>query len=869
MKKFYNPKEVESLVQKYWYKNKIFKVQENCTKEKYYCLSMMPYPSGKLHMGHVRNYTIGDVISRYQRMLGKNVLHPIGWDSFGLPAERAAMIHDIEPQDWIRDNIRYMKYQLKMLGFSYDWDREINTCSPKYYKWEQWFFIFLYRKGLVYKKKSIVNWCPKDKTVLANEQVIKEKCWRCNTNIEKKNISQWFMRITTYADKLLNDLKILKYWPKKVIIMQRNWIGRIQGYEVIFSIFNYKEKLTVYMHDPLFLIYTTFIKISLDHSLIFGSTAISLKLRKFIKNFYNFDISEVNFNDNCVFVKKYGAIFTGIYAMHPLSKQKLPICIVEFSLLYFSKNSWIGTPNNDANDLKIVKRYSFFFSLNCNFIKDIRKNIERIFYKTGFVYDLQRFFLLSRSKQSDIVFCMLNTLKIGKKKIFYRLRDWCISRQRYWGVPIPIVILQDGSYKTIDEKDLPVVLSKYIPSYCTNSLSKNYIKRMQFIYNNENVTRETDTFDTFMESAWYFYRYTCPYYDHGMLNSTAVNYWLPIDQYIGGIEHATMHLLYCRLYHKILKDAGLLYSREPIVRLLCQGMVLSDTFYYISSKGEKIWVSPLDVKKFFRDKKGNIIKAIDYKGNNLIYDGMKKMSKSKNNGVDPENMIKKYGADTMRLFVMYAAPAHMPLEWKESGIMGMHRFLQRIWSIIYNYVKLHGTCFVKKICHYASLSPENKILYHTMHETIQKVTNDIDRRQVFNNAISSIIKLINKIKNFSQENSQDKILMGNVLVVVIKMLYPFAPHICFVLWKMLGNHDNIDYVSWPTVNKMVLLEKNYLVLIQVNGKFRAKIFLPKDIDESMVREIIRKKKLISKYVQNKMIKKIFFIPNKLINFVLK
>ncbi|MCR3755107.1 MAG: leucine--tRNA ligase [Candidatus Westeberhardia cardiocondylae] len=867
MKEFYKHEDIEHYIQKYWYSNKIFKVKEDCNKKKYYCLSMIPYPSGKLHMGHVRNYTISDVISRYQRMLGKNVLQPIGWDSFGLPAERAAIVNGILPDVWISSNIRIMKNQLKSLGFSYDWDREINTCSSEYYKWEQWFFIRLYKKGLVYKKKSIVNWCSKDETVLANEQVVNNKCWRCNENVKKKNISQWFIKITSYANQLLNDLNKLKQWPNQVLKMQRNWIGKFKGFEVSFNIFNYKETIIIYMKNIDFLINAIFVKISLDHYLILQNTLLSGIIKKYIKKHYNFDFNKVSFNDSCLFLKKHYGIFTGVYAIHPLSKIKLPIFIVDYFLVDFLHGAWIGSSVDNIDDLNFVKKYFFLIKpINFSLSKYFMENINYFVYKGKIISSFDVFNSLHNKEKNKIIINILNILKIGRLKVFYRLRDWCISRQRYWGVPIPIVILENGSMQPVLNKDLPVMLPKYTNLNYKNFKLKNNIDWVKIVYYGKNAIRETDTFDTFMESSWYFHRYTCPNYNKGMLHRPSVNYWFPVDQYIGGIEHSTMHLLYCRFYHKLLRDEGLVNSDEPIYRLLCQGMVLSDTFYYVSQTGERIWVSPLEVNILSKNKNGKIIKAIDFQGNELIYCGMKKMSKSKNNGIDPDIMIKKYGADTIRLFIMFSSPVNMPLEWKEEGVEGMHRFLKKLWNLVYKYIQLDGFISLKTECDYVTLSENNKKLYNDMNKTIIKVTDDIDRRQSFNSAISSIIKLLNEIKNISDITLQNKVLIKKVLLVIIKMLYPFAPHICFFLWKTLGKKRNIDYVSWPIAEK--IYEVNKLILVQINGKLRAKVILPNNVSESSVKSYIFKNKILSKFFNRKcLIKKIYFIPNKLINFV--
>ncbi|CEN32164.1 Leucine--tRNA ligase [Candidatus Westeberhardia cardiocondylae] len=865
MKKLYEPKKIESFVQNYWNKYKIFKVQDNLKKEKYYCLSMLPYPSGKLHMGHVRNYIIGDVISRYQRMLGKNVLQPIGWDAFGLPAEKAAITHNVDPNTWTYSNINYMRSQLKNLGISYDWDREITTCDPMYYKWEQLFFINLYEKGIVYKKKSIVNWCPKDKTVLANEQVLDGRCWRCHVNVTKKRITQWFIKITSYANQLYDDLNKLCNWPKKVINMQRNWIGRFNVFEIIFNILNSKETLKVYMRYPLMFMNATFVKITIDHPLLLQKTNSYMKIIKFIKHQH---ISSENMQNNLFNLKKNSGIFTGIYVIHPFSKENLPIWISHLSSIYCQEIAWIGSPYDDENDLKFAKKNNI--PIRPNDYNVCLQNMHAAcvsFIDEDIEYNLKNFDILNYQKKNDFLFKILMFLDIGKKKVLYKLRDWCVSRQRYWGVPIPMITLDNNIVLPVSKEDLPVVLPQCDRVNYSKFNLKNCSEWVKILYNGKYVTRETDTFDTFMESSWYFYRYTCPHYDKGILNPISVNYWLPVDQYIGGIEHATMHLLYCRFYHKLFRDAGLVNLDEPIIRLLCQGMVLSDTFYYISESGEYIWISPSEIKTVIKNDFNHITGAIDLKGNKLIYDGIKKMSKSKNNGIDPKDMIDRYGADTVRLFIMFAAPVDSPLVWKESGVNGMHRFLNRLWKVVYKYAYLNNFS-VEKFFDYSSLTNSSKILYREMNETILKVTDDIDRRQSFNTAISAIIKLVKKVQLFFCKTYQDELLIKKILIVVVKMLYPFAPHICFFLWKNLGETENIDFSSWPKENKDILLINDQLFLVQINGKFRAKIIVPKNSNKYLVQNFVFRSNLALKYLKNKTIKKIVFVPNKLINFVL-
>ncbi|MCV2500070.1 MAG: leucine--tRNA ligase [Candidatus Lightella neohaematopini] len=838
----YNHKEIEYIVQQYWQINNTFKVNEDINKEKYYCLSMLPYPSGNLHIGHIRNYTVGDIISRYNRMLGKNVLYPIGWDAFGLPAEEAAIKNKIEPEKWTRQNISYMRKQLKMLGFSYDWSREIITCNPEYYRWEQLFFIYLYNNGLAYKKKSLVNWCPNDNTVLANEQVIDNRCWRCNTIITYKNISQWFLKITNYADELLNSLDKLNDWPIEVKNMQRNWIGKVRGIEIKFKIFNSENYIKVYTNNIDNIMETTCILINIKYFL-----AKRFLLSKFTKEFINKQKLYSNEHDS-----NQVGIPTGMYAIHPISKQHIPIWLVN-NILTSSTNSSMLIPSSSKYDLMFANKY------NLNKILITRNNkLDK--EKSNILINLKE---LDSSKYNINKLAITNfLLKKGyiKRKIFYRIRDWCISRQRYWGVPIPMITL-DKNIIPVPHNQLPIVLPKKNIEYDNPLLDPKWYK---INYNNKLALRETDTFDTFMESSWYYIRYTCPNYNLGIVNSIAANYWLPVDQYIGGIEHAIMHLIYFRFYHKLMRDANLINCHEPVKKLLCQGMVLSNAFYYTSRENKKIWISP-DKVKINYDSNGNIISINDIYGNKLRCAGAIKMSKSKNNGVNPVDIVNKYGADALRLFLMFSAPVTMPLIWCESGILGINRFLKKVWKLTYYYIKL------KKLNYnYSNILKNNhKLIRYQIHSTIQKVTYDIEKKQTFNTAISELMKLTNTLIKYSNNKTIDNInILKEGLYILIKILYPFAPHICFVLWKILGNKNNIDYSNWPSVDKTALVINNVDIIFQINGKFKGKINVPVNSNQELVYNLLYKKYLSKKNIDTFKIKNIIFLYNKLINVVI-
>ncbi|WP_367670721.1 leucine--tRNA ligase [Sodalis-like secondary symbiont of Drepanosiphum platanoidis] len=846
MKEFYFPKKIEIKAQKYWEKNKTFKVFENSQKKKYYCLSMFPYPSGKLHIGHLRNYTIGDVISRYHRMLGYNVLQPIGWDAFGLPAETEALKNNITPKDWTKKNILYMKKQLKTLGFSYDWSREITTCVPEYYKWEQKFFINLYKKGLVYKKMSLVNWCEYDKTVLANEQVINNCCWRCGNLITKKNISQWFIKITNYANQLLKDLNILNKWPSKVKNMQKKWIGKSKGIKIIFKIKNLNKNIKIYTTYPDMFMGITYIAISMYHPFSIKESKKNINIFSFIKK-QTFNINTKKYFKE----KKKLGIFSGLYAIHPINKKKLPIWIVNFIDLDYGTGAIMGVPAYNKNDFEFAKKYNIpLIKIFC-----FKKNNKEILYNSG------EFNGLSRKEASKAIIKKLINLKIAKYLTCYKLRDWGVSRQRYWGTPIPMITLEDGTIIPIKENELPINLPK-LKSLNKNSLKslKDYPEWFNINFNGKKAFRETDTFDTFIESSWYLHRYTSPNFE-GIINPVSANYWLPVDQYIGGIEHATMHLLYLRFYHKLLRDEGLLITDEPVKSLICQGMVLADTFYYINNKNEKIWVSPDNIF-ITRDKNGKIIKAIDNKNNDLIYCGMKKMSKSKKNGIDPQKMIEKYGADTMRLFIMFSAPIEMNLEWKESGIKGSYRFINKLWKLIYQHINNKYINIKNKI-----LDKNYKNIKYMLNKTILKVTNDINKKNNFNTAISSIMEFINFLSKLNKNSKKINLVMQESFSVIVRMLYPFIPHVCFYLWKCLGYNSNIDYVKWPKIKYKYLIKEEILIVIQVNGKVREKIMVPINFNKDKIKKFSLKMKSVNKYILNTSIKKIIYVPKKLINFV--
>ena len=860
MQQHYRPDLIEPAVQHYWAENKVFKAIKDTSKEKYYCLSMFPYPSGRLHMGHVRNYTIGDVVSRYQRMNGKNVLQPIGWDAFGLPAEGAAIKNKTAPAKWTYENIEYMKKQLKMLGFGYDWDREIATCRPEYYKWEQWFFTELYKKGLVYKKNSTVNWCPNDVTVLANEQVHDGCCWRCDTPVEQKEIPQWFIKITDYAEQLLGGLDQLPQWPDMVKTMQRNWIGRSEGVEITFEVADTNEKVAVYTTRPDTFYGVSYLGIAAAHPLADLAAEKNPQLAEFIREAKNAKVAEA---DLATMEKK--GMATGLFAIHPLTGEKLPIWVANFVLMHYGTGAVMAVPAHDQRDFEFAQKYDLPIKQVIAPLADEEIDLtKQAFVEHGKLVNSAEFDGLDFDGAFNGIADKLEKLGVGKRQVNYRLRDWGVSRQRYWGAPIPMLTLPNGETVPAPIEDLPIILPEDVVMDGVKSPIKADPNWAKTTFNGEPALKETDTFDTFMESSWYYARYTSPSYAEGMLNKDEANYWLPVDQYIGGIEHATMHLLYFRFFHKLLRDAGFVTSDEPAQKLLCQGMVLADAFYYTSPTNERIWVSPTQVT-LERDEKGRIIKATDPEGRELVHTGMTKMSKSKNNGIDPQEMVEKYGADTVRLFMMFASPAEMTLEWQESGVEGAKRFLGRVWNLVYEYSQNPA----KTALDVTALSADQKALRRDVHKTIAKVSDDIGRRQTFNTAIAAVMELMNKLTRAPLESEQDRAVMAEALSAVVRMLYPITPHICFELWKALGNESNIDHAEWVKADEAAMVEDEKLIVVQVNGKVRGKVTVAADADEETVKTVAFADENVKKFTDNTQIVKVIYVPGKLLNVVVK
>ncbi len=862
----YDPNTIEANAQKHWRDAKVFEVEVNPDQEKFYCLCMFPYPSGRLHMGHVRNYTIGDVVSRFQRMQGKNVLQPMGWDAFGLPAENAAIDNNSAPATWTLGNIDYMKNQLNALGFGYDWRREVTTCNPDYYKWEQWFFTRLFEKGLVYKKNATVNWDPIDQTVLANEQVIDGKGWRSGAVIEQKEIPQWFIKITDYADELLQDLDQLEDWPTQVKTAQRNWIGRSEGVDVSFDLVTPcagMQKIEVYTTRPDTLYGATYLAIAAGHPIAQELSATNANLAAFADICKNTKTTEAELAT----MEKLG-MATGLYALHPLTGEKLPIWIANFVLMGYGSGAVMSVPAHDQRDWEFATKYDLPITQVVAF-KQEHQDLDiatAAYTEKNTLINSAEYTDMSFDEAFNTIANKLIELGKGKKTVNYRLRDWGVSRQRYWGAPIPIVYDDAGKPFAVDEKDLPVILPTDVVMDGVTSPIKSDPEWAKTLHNGVQMTRETDTFDTFMESSWYYARYASAPND-AMLNPEEANYWLPADQYIGGIEHAILHLLYSRFFHKLLRDEGLVSSDEPFKRLLCQGMVLANAFFSKAENGKEIWHNPANVT-VLKDDKGRIEQAFVTATNEVVnHAGMIKMSKSKNNGIDPQSVIDLYGADTIRLYTMFASPPEQDLEWTESAVEGANRFLRRFYRLTHDH--LANTLRQSSFLDYdpKSLNKQQKALRFELHSAIQKVTDDTLRRQTFNTAVAKMMELLNYLQKYEVKDDTDYAIMHQAILAMIKMLNPVTPHICESLYAAMGGIGELQTTAWPTVDKTALVEDEKLIVIQVNGKLRAKLTVNADIQKDALEKLALEHENVMSFTQGKQIRKVIVIPGKLVNIV--
>ena len=870
----YQPLEIESQAQKYWNEHNSFRVEEVPGKEKFYCLSMFPYPSGKLHMGHVRNYTIGDVISRYQRMQGKNVLQPMGWDAFGMPAENAAMKNNVAPAAWTYDNIAYMKAQLNSLGLAIDWSREVTTCKPDYYRWEQWLFTRLFEKGVIYRKNGTVNWDPVDQTVLANEQVIDGRGWRSGALIEKREIPMYYFKITAYAEELLESLDHLPGWPEQVKTMQRNWIGRSEGLEIQFDVRDVDgsvlDPLRVFTTRPDTVMGVSFVSIAGEHPLAVHAARNNPALAAMLAELKQGGVSEAELETQ----EKRG-MDTGLKAVHPVSGEQVPIWVANFVLMGYGTGAVMAVPGHDQRDFEFAGKYGLP-KKQVIALKHPKNDDERS-------YDPERWqdWYGDKSRETELV----NSAEFdgldfqgafealaerferkaqGQRRVNYRLRDWGVSRQRYWGCPIPVIYCDTCGAVPVPEDQLPVVLPENVQFTGTGSPIKAdpEWRKCTCPECGAAAERETDTFDTFMESSWYYARYTSPGAREAV--DKRGNYWLPVDQYIGGIEHAILHLMYFRFFHKLLRDARMVDSNEPARNLLCQGMVIADTFYRLNADGSRDWFNPADVD-VVRDERGRITGAtLRSDGQPVVIGGTEKMSKSKNNGVDPQAMVAKYGADTVRLFSMFAAPPEQSLEWNEAGVDGMARFLRRLWTMVHR----HAADGSAPALDVAALDAGQKAIRRKTHETIGKVGDDYGRRHAFNTAIAAVMELLNVLAKFDDASAQGRAVRQEALQAAVLLLNPITPHACHAMWQALGHGETLlEDQPFPQVDAGALVKDALTLAVQVNGKLRGTIDVAADASRELIEAAAKDEPNAAKFLEGLAVRKVIIVPGKIVNIV--
>ncbi|MEL7448969.1 MAG: leucine--tRNA ligase [Pseudomonadota bacterium] len=865
MESRYQPADIEPQVQNYWRDNRCFEVTEDPDKEKFYCLCMFPYPSGALHMGHVRNYTIGDVIARYQRMQGKNVLQPIGWDAFGLPAENAAMKNKVPPANWTRQNIEHMRGQFERLGMGYDWSREFATCDPSYYRWEQWFFTRLMKKGLVYKKNAVVNWDPVDQTVLANEQVIDGRGWRSGALVERREIPQWFMKITAYVEELLTGLDTLDGWPDSVRTMQRNWIGRSVGLELAFPIENSNEELVVYTTRPDTLFGVTYMAVAAEHPLAREAAQGNPELQAFLD-----ECRQVSSSEAALETMEKKGMPIGVNARHPITGDAIPVMAANFVLMDYGTGAIMAVPGHDERDWEFATKYTLPIRQVIEPEDDGEHDISRgAIVARGRLVNSGDFSGMQFDEAFDAIADWFESRGKGKRRVNYRLRDWGVSRQRYWGAPIPVINAADGETLPVPEGDLPVVL----PEDVNFDGSGSPIKSMpEFIETKDPrdgapATRETDTFDTFFESSWYYARFACPDADDAMLDERA-RYWLPVDQYVGGIEHAILHLLYARFFHRLMRDEGLVDGDEPMTNLLTQGMVNAQTYFrqQTGADGEEAGVSwynasELELK---RNERGQVTGAVlTEDGQPVEIGGVEKMSKSKRNGVDPQEMIDRYGADTVRLFAMSDVSPDQGLEWTDEGIEGSFRFHKKLWRAVHAHVE-RGAPPALAV---DALNDGQLTLRRKLHATIAKATDDIGRRKTFNTAIAAVRELMNDIAAFKDTSPEGHAVLQEAWTAIIAMLSPVVPHMAHVLWEALGCEGAVIDAPWPVVDESALVSASELYVVQVNGKLRAKLSVPAGIGRDELEATAMADENVQRFTDGKQVRKVIVVPGKLVNIV--
>jgi len=858
----YYPERVEADAQEYWSRHGTFEVREDPDREKFYCLCMFPYPSGRLHMGHVRNYTIGDVVGRYQLMRGRNVLQPMGWDAFGLPAENAARDNRVPPARWTYENIAYMRGQLKRLGFGYDWSRELATCHPEYYRWEQWLFTRMFRKGLAYKRLAEVNWDPVDQTVLANEQVIDGRGWRSGAPVERREIPQWFLKITDYAEELLAELDRLPGWPDAVRTMQSNWIGRSEGLEVSFTLAGGREPLRIFTTRPDTIHGATFMAVAANHPLALEVAARDPEIAAFVEECRTGGTSEADLET----MDKRGMPL-GVSAVNPLNGERIPVWVANFVLMTYGTGAIMAVPGHDERDHEFARKYGL----------EIRQVIAPA---DGAALDIQagswtskddvvtvnsgQFTGLSFRDAFDAIAEHVEARGIGARKVNYRLRDWLVSRQRYWGCPVPIVDCGSCGAVPVPDEDLPVLLPEDVE---IGDAGSPLPALASFVDTDcpqcgAPAKRETDTFDTFVESSWYFARYACPDNREAMLDARA-EYWLPVDQYIGGIEHAILHLLYARFWQKLMRDEGLVSAGEPFTNLLTQGMVLAETFYRRDQRGKIVYYSPQEVE-VEHDEKGKVTTArLASDGAPVELGGVQSMSKSKRNGVDPEELVERYGADTVRLYTMFAAPPEQTLEWSDSAVEGAFRFLKRLWKL----VAAHVAGAPAPALDARALGARQREIRRLVHETIQKVSDDLGRRYTFNTAIAAVMELANALSRFEDRSEQGRAVMQEALDATVLLLAPIVPHACHALWFALGHRRAVVEERWPEADPGAMVRDAVELVVQVNGKLRGHVSVPTGAGQDDVEREALANVNVQRFIAEKAVRKIIVVPGKLVNIV--
>ncbi|HPF26292.1 MAG TPA: leucine--tRNA ligase [Steroidobacteraceae bacterium] len=870
----YDPAAVERAAQTFWNEQRVFEAVEApagaAASDKFYCLSMFPYPSGRLHMGHVRNYTIGDVLTRFEKMRGRNVLQPMGWDAFGLPAENAAIKNGVPPAKWTYDNIAYMKRQLQALGFAFDWRREIATCDPAYYRWNQWLFLRMLEQGIAYRKTGVVNWDPVDQTVLANEQVIDGRGWRTGALVEKREIPMYYLRITAYADELLADLQQLSDWPERVKTMQANWIGKSEGCEIAFpyapatrDLMGADGVLKVFTTRADTLFGATFMAVAAEHPLALAAAARNPQLQAFVDECRRGSTMEAD-----VATQEKRGMPIGFAVLHPFTGKPVPVWVANYVLMTYGEGAVMGVPAHDArdfefalgNDLPIVT----VVRSKTGAYETVRAPWIDAYTEPGIAVDSGEFSGLEFEAAVDAIAAALEQRGLGRKRTQFRLRDWGISRQRYWGCPIPIVHCEACGEVPVPDTDLPVRLPEdLVPDGSGNPLNKTpSFVQCACPTCGKPARRETDTMDTFVDSSWYFLRFACADNSQAMVDQR-VDYWLPVDQYIGGIEHAILHLLYSRFWTKVMRDRGLIAIDEPFANLLTQGMVLHHIYYREQAPGRREYFNPADVEVVLgpdNERTGAILVTDDLP---VEWDGLGTMSKSKNNGVDPQVLVEKLGADTVRLFMMFTAPPEQTLEWSEEGVQGAYRFIRRLWKAVYDHIQAG----VAPALEPAALDAAQKELRRLAHQTLAKVTDDIGRRRTFNTAVAAVMELLNAVGRLETASAQARAVVQEALEIAVMCLSPMIPHVTHVLWRELGGRDDLARTRWRTADPRALLQDTIEVVVQVNGKLRARISIAADADEAAARAAALADANVQKFVAGKAVRKFVYIAGRLINVV--